>query len=103
MKQSEISRGPVDSTEGPSVSTGEVPEPVVRRSTRGKAEVPATRKSRVVVTPVKRRVPVKKRPVVRGPKRKTAHVLDEESESPPDLEDLDLQVEESERRVSVRN
>ena len=44
MKQSEISRGPVDSTEGPSVSTDEGPDPVVRRSTRGKAEVPATRK-----------------------------------------------------------
>ena len=101
LKQSEISRGPVDLTEGPSVSTGEGPEPVVRRSTRGKAEVPATRKSRVVVTPVKRRVSVKKRPVVRGPKRKTAHVLDEESESPPDLEDLDLQVEESDEESQL--
>ena len=70
LKQSEISRGPVNWTEGPSVSTDEGPDPVVRRSTKGKAEVLTTRKSRVVVTPVTRQVPVKKRPVVRGPKRK---------------------------------
>ena len=53
------------------------------------------------MTPVKRRVPVKKRPVVRGPKRKTAQVLDEESVSPPDLEDLDLQVEESDEESQL--
>ena len=94
-KQSGTSGGPVDSTEGPSVSTDKGPEPMVRRSTRGKAEASTTRKSRVVVTPVKRQVPVKKRPVLRGPKTKTAHVVDEESESSQELEDLDLPVEES--------
>ena len=47
------------------------------------------------MTPVKRPVLVKKRPVARGPKTKTTQVLDEESESPQELEDLDLPVEES--------
>jgi len=94
-KQSGTSRGPVDSTEGPSVPTGEGPEPVVRRSTRGMAKAPTTRKSRVVVTPVKRQVPIKKKPVARGPKTKTTQILDEESESPQELEDPDLPVEES--------
>ena len=55
-----------------------------------------TRKSGVVLTPVKKPVPIKKRLVGRGPKTKTAPVLDEESESSQVLEDQELPTTESE-------
>ena len=85
QKPSGTSQVPVNLTEGPTVSS-HVPEPVVRKS-RAKTKVLVARKSKVVVTPVKKRVPVKKRLTTRGPKTKTTPVSDEESEGSRVLED----------------
>ena len=95
-KQSGTTRVPVNPAEGPTVSTDARPEPVVKKSTRGRTKVPATQKSRVVVTPVKNAVPMKKKPIARGPKTKTAHVSDEESEGSLIEGDLELPMIETE-------
>ena len=100
-KQSGTSEVPVGGTEGPTVSDEIEIEPVAEKKTRARTKVPVTGKSRVVVTLVRKLIPVKKRLFVRGPKIKTAHVSDEESESPPDLEDLDLPVVESDEESQL--
>ena len=95
-KQSGTSEVPVGGTEGPTVSDEIEIEPVAEKKTRARTKVPVTRKSRVVVTPVRKLVPMKKRLFVRGPKTRTAPVSDKESESSQVLEDRELPATESE-------
>ena len=102
-KQSGTSQVPAGLTESPTVSAESLAVPVAKKQTRKKTKVSASRKSRVVVTPVKKKIPVKKRLVVRGPKTKTAPVSDGESESPQVLEDQGTFHHESPSLKTSRN
>ena len=70
-----------------------VSEPAAKKQPKTKSKVPVARKSKVVVTPVKRRVPVKKRATSRVPKKGTTIVSDSESESSQMIEEQKLSQE----------
>ena len=72
-----------------------VPTATVVKPTRAKAKVPAAKKKKVIVTPIRKRVPPQKKPT-RGPKRGTTAVSEEESDSSQLLKDPELSVVESE-------
>ena len=72
-----------------------VPTATVVKPTRAKAKGPGAKKKKVIVTPIKRRVPPQKKPT-RGPKRGTTVVSEEESDSSKLLKDPELSVVESE-------
>ena len=101
-KQSGTSRVPVNPTEGPAVSTEAESIPAAKKSTGGRTKVPATRKSRVVATPVKKRVPIKKKLTVRGSKTRATPVSNPGSEDSQVVEDQDLLITESESEDESR-
>ena len=91
-KQTGTSRVPANQSTGPAPNVAAVPEPVAKKATKVKMKVPVTRKSKVVVTPAKKRVPIKKKPTTRVPKARTAVVSDEESDGSPMSENAELSV-----------
>ena len=77
--------------------------PVAKKQTRTRTIVPATRKGKVVVTPVKKRVPVKRKPTTRVPKTRTAIVSDDETEGSQIFGDRELSVVETGSEDESRN
>ena len=75
-------------------------ESVAAGQTRAKAEAPATRKTKVVATPVRKQAQLRKK-LTRVPKVGTAVSLVEESDSSQLLEDPELSVVESNLKMSL--
>ena len=77
-----------------------VPTATVVKPTRAKANVPAAKKKKVIMTPIKKRVPPQKKPT-RGPKLGTTVVSEGESDSSQLLKDPELYESEDDSQLKI--
>ena len=95
-KQTGTTRVPANPSAEPVPPVATVSDPVAKKHPRAKSKAPATRKSKVLSTPAKKRVPVKKRTTSRVPKTGTAIISDNESESSQIIDDPEFSGVETE-------